>query len=169
MDSNVNDSLSESVFFTARPRPLPSTTEVSTASASSSTHPASSSSSYYSARIHCLTERMINLNLSEVDAAIEASKDHWTQVEPIYGHSTATNSLSAVDASMSERARRTITMPKDISTIPHAVKTFLWHGLLRGVAVVHVVEEVLSCICEGVPCLRSGLKAPSRGHKRSLW
>ena len=102
MDSNVNDSLSESVFFTARPRPLPSTTEVSTASASSSTHPASSSSPYYSARIHSLTERMINLNLSEVDTAIEASKDHWTQVEPIY-HSTATNSLSAVDASISER------------------------------------------------------------------
>ena len=102
MDSNVNDSLSESVFFTARPRPLPSSTEVSTASASSSGHPASSSSRYYSARIHSLTERMINLNLSEVDTAIEASKDHWTQVEPIY-HSTATNSLSAVDASMLER------------------------------------------------------------------
>ena len=84
------------------PRPLPSTTQVSTGSASSSSHSASSSSRFYSARIHSLTERMINLNLSEVDTAIEASKDHWTQVEPVY-RTAASSSLGAVDASMSER------------------------------------------------------------------
>jgi hypothetical protein len=75
--------LSESVFFTARKARLRSHILESTVAASSS-DPASSTSRYYSARIHTMMARMSELDVTQEDAEIEASRTHWTEMEPEY-------------------------------------------------------------------------------------
>jgi hypothetical protein len=90
--------LSESVFFTARKARLRSHTQESTGAASSS-DPASSSSGFYSARIHTMVEHMSKLDVTQEDAEIEASRAHWTEMEPRY--CTAPTSVG-VDSSTSE-------------------------------------------------------------------
>jgi hypothetical protein len=96
--SNSTD-LSESVFFTARKARVRSHTHESTGAASSSGVPASSSSGYYSARIHTMMEHMSRLDVTQEDAEIEASRAHWTEVEPEC--CTAATSVGA-DSSTSE-------------------------------------------------------------------
>ena len=90
--------LSESLFFTARKARLRSHTQESMGAASSS-DPGSSSSQYYSARIHTMMEHMSNSDVTQEDAEIEASRAHWTEVEPEYF--TAATSVG-VDSSTSE-------------------------------------------------------------------
>ncbi|KAG0587185.1 hypothetical protein KC19_2G146400 [Ceratodon purpureus] len=79
--------LSESFFFTARKAPLHSHIENSTGVASSS----SSSTKYYSARIHTLMTLKSERGMSEKDAEIEASKSHWTEVESNRHYTPATS------------------------------------------------------------------------------
>ena len=82
--SNITDMLRESVFFTARKARLACNTQMSSGNSASSSDPASSSSQYYSARIHALMERMSEFNMNQEDAEYEVSKDHWTEVDLKY-------------------------------------------------------------------------------------